>query len=334
MKVNILTKNGDDFMYNLPIEPDEIGGEGKIYPISSPRYGKFYLKIYTNKCKAKANEEKVKYLFSTQPPFEHQNIRYCWPIGIVKDPEGVFCGFMMESAFETPEGNSVSMVMLTDYNLDENLAIRYPQDLRWHKLYELDTVNGLLNRLRILWNLAKAINGLHKTGHYCLVDLKPENVFITCGGKISIIDIDSIQIYTTNNFYKATAFTPNYFPADAYSQWQKERPINTSCDVFSFACCAYMMLTGTHPYNNVKLLSPYSMEKYNLISSRIKANLYLRGEKANYIRRVDSKYDLHAKFDRLPKCVQNLFNKTFSDDLRPTMEDWLAGLREGIKSFK
>lgn len=158
-------------------------------------------------------------------------------------------------------------------------------------------------------------------------------MFITCEGKISIVDIDSIQIDTPNNFYKATAFTPNYFPADAYLQWQMEKPINKSCDVFSFACCAYMILTGTHPYNNVKLLSPYRMEEYNLISSRIKANLYLRGKKANYIRRVDSKYDLHSNFDRLPKCVQALFNKTLSDEFRPTMGEWLVGLREGIKSL-
>lgn len=334
MKVRISTKNGDNFMYEIPPEPTEIGGEGQIYPIYSPRYGKCYLKIYIKREKALENKNKIKYLVSILPPFVHKFIRYCWPIGVVRDESGRFCGFMMESAIENSEEKSVSLTILTNYSFGKTLADTYPYDLQWHKYYELYTSEGLLNRLRILWNLAKAINGLHNTGKYCLVDLKPENIFITCSGKISIIDIDSIQINTPHHFYKATAYTPNYFPSDAYNKWQKGIPINTDCDVFSFACCAYMTLTGTHPYNNVILNYPYSMEKYNLLSSRIKANLYLRGNKATYIKRVNRENDLHANYDRLPVCVQRLFDNTFNNIPRPTMEDWMKGLKEGIKMMK
>ena len=72
MKVRITTRNGDDFMYELPKVPYEVGGEGKIYPIYSKRYGECFLKIYIKNNKAKDNEKKVKYLVSTTIPFEHK----------------------------------------------------------------------------------------------------------------------------------------------------------------------------------------------------------------------------------------------------------------------
>ena len=236
----------------------------------------------------------------------------------------------MESAIE----KSVSLTILSDYSIAEDLSKIYPEDLRWHKLYELNSQEGLRNRLIVLKNIAKAINGLHKTGLYCLVDLKPENILITCGGKISIIDIDSIQIKTSNHFFKSTAFTPNYLPAEAYEKREKDIPLNTDSDVFAFACCAYMILTGTHPYTNVILKNPYNYEEYNLISSRIKAGLYLRGSKSAYISHVNPQFDLHKNYDRLPECIQLLFNKSFNNIRRPSMTDWIKGLNEGKKQIQ
>lgn len=327
MRVRIKTRNGDEFFYDIITPPCEVGGEGEIYPIKSSRYGECFLKIYLKPEKALLNKRKINYLFTHEAPFEHESIKYCWPIGIVSKEDETFCGFMMESAIK----DSRSLTILSNYNIGDDLS-SIGSD--WHRLYNIESKSGLRNRLRLLSNLARAISGLHKTGNYCLVDLKPENVFITSDAKISIIDIDSMQVKTLNLFYKAAAFTPNYFPAEAYKLWKNGLPQNNDCDIFAFACCAYMILTGTHPYTNILLQEPYQIEDYNLISSRIKEGLYLRGTKSKYIKRVKPVYDLHYRFDLLPQCVQNLFNETFNNVRRPSIEDWRIGLRNGFKNMK
>lgn len=326
MKIKIKTRNGDEFFHEITTPPCEVGGEGEIYPINSSRYGECFLKIYLKSEKALSNKRKIEFLFTHKAPFEHENIKYCWPIGIASKEDGTFCGFMMECAIK----DSQCLTILSNYNIGDDLSSIGGD---WNRLYNLGTKSGLRNRLRLLSNLARAISGLHKTDNYCLVDLKPENIFITSDAKISIIDIDSMQVKTPNLFYKAAAFTPNYFPAEAYTSWKNEIPQKKDCDIFAFACCAYMILTGTHPYTNVILQEPYQIDDCNLISSRIKEGLYLRGAKSKYIKRVNPIYDLHYRFDLLPKCVQNLFNETFNNIKRPSIEDWRIGLRCGFKDI-
>lgn len=324
MRIRIALTNGDKLLATIDEKnPYAFGGEGNIYHFYHERYMECFLKIYKDSEKARNNRAKIVYLIRKGLPYIDHNIRYCWPIGTVYDEKGInFLGFVMRSAIV----GSRNLCILTNHNIGHTLHDDYPQSPEWHK-YELSTVEGLRMRLQVLAKLAEAVNGLHRGGEYCVVDLKPENIFITPDGDVSIIDIDSIQVKTNNVFHKATAFTPNYFPEEAYEPWKAKAPLDRSCDSFAFGVCAYMILTGTHPYNNVILDEAY--EDCTTISMRIKNNLYYRGPKAAHIHRVSDKYDLHHYVNRLPLTIRLLFDRTFTNDSysRPTMHEWLNAFR-------
>ncbi len=330
MKIKILLRNQDELIHSVDGEPYAVGGEGRIYPIYHQRYGDCFLKLYSKPEKAATHEQKIRYMMSQRPPFVNENIRYCWPVGIAQDIDtGRFLGFMMPAAFS----DSSCMSILSDYTIGSTISQEYPSLEQWHQKYELQENRGLCNRMRVLKNWAIAIKGLHDAGLYCIGDIKPDNVLISPRGYVSIIDMDSIQVYAQGELYRATAYTPNYFPSEAYDLWKAKKPLNRHVDSFAYGCCAYTVLTGTHPYTNVRLLSPYDSGEYNLISTRIKNGLYLRGDKSSYIRTVAVEYNLHANFDRLPPELRKLFDQAFTQSIRPTMEEWIRGLNVGIKKF-
>lgn len=339
MRIKITTTDGKFFFFVIGNEPKEIGGEGRIYEFTRPNYGHCFLKIYKTKEKAEKNERKVRYLFSNEPPHPNDHIRYCWPIGIAEEEKsGTFCGFMMQSAFE----NSRDLTILSNYTIGQTIAEEYPDAIEWHVKYELNSIRGLRNRMRVLYNWAIAIDALHQKRKYCLVDIKHENVFVDSKGEISIIDMDSIQVMTKvkiddpssshHAFFRATAYTPNYFSPEGYDEWKKGLPLSQSSDSFSYGCCAYQVLTGTHPYTNVILLEPYNNGDYYSLSKRIRASLYLRGKLRDKIKHVDPVYDLQANFDRLPSNIKRLFNRTFiTINNRPTMAEWIVELKKAIR---
>lgn len=330
MKVKIITRNNDIFCHEINSDPQESGGEGNIYGFRHSRYGDCFLKIYLNEDKANKNREKILYLMTQQIPFVNEYIRYCWPVGAIYDLSGVhFIGFMMQSAFQ----GSRNLTILSNYNLDKTIADEYPDDKQWHNKYELLDKNGLVNRIKMLFNWSLAVRGLHRTGKYILVDIKPENVMATPDGQISIIDMDSIQVIGINRFYESTAFTPNYFPSEAYQLRKQHKVIGYSCDSFAIGCCFYSILTGTHPYTNIRLLLPYNNGEYTLISERIKKGLYLRGELSSYINTIDPPFNLHANYNRLSFGIQQLFARTFDNNVsnRPEIEEWCIELKKTIR---
>lgn len=327
MRVRIKTRNGDDFYHIIDSSPIAVGGEGRIYSFEHNRFGECVLKLYITQEKAEAHRKKIEFLAQRKAPFVHKYIRYCWPVGVVYDEKGkMFIGFVMEAAFP----GSRSLSILSDYNIGRSIKEDYPNDIDWHDRYELKDTKGLRNRIQILLNWALAIKGLHHTNEYCLVDIKPDNVFLTPSGRISILDIDSFQVKSGNTILKATAFTPNFFPAEAYDKWKRGETLDLNCDIFAYGICAYMVLTGTHPYSNVILKAPYNNGLNNLISKRIRKGLYLRGDKGIFIKRVSAEYDLHSNYDRLPSCIKDLFQATFTKEERPSIDEWLMGLKQGL----
>lgn len=327
MSLTLIT-NDRSFRINVQSKPSFVGGQGQVYGLRLPKYGDCVLKIYKSQEKADKIRDKILYMMQQKPPHVNDNIQFCWPIGAVFDTDShIFKGYVMLKAF--PE--SRDLTILEAYSPKETIAQLFPDDTKWHNKFELKSLSGLKNRLKILYNWVVAIESIHATGKYIMGDIKPENVLVTPTGKISIIDIDSCQICDNGKIkFECDAKTPNYFPAEAYNMSKRHIPLSYQCDSFAIGCCIYSILIGCHPFTNIRLLPPYNNGNYSTISSRIKANLYYRGSNSKHVERIPA-LDLHANLDRLSPQLIDLFDRCFTGHTnRPTMTEWRNALKYQI----
>lgn len=328
MILKILTNDGLTKV-SITRKPIAVGGEGFVHFLTHPKYGNCVLKLYKTQDKAEKNKEKILYMMRQTPPCVNDRVRFCWPFGAAFDEnEQYFRGYVMLKAFE----GSRDLTILDTYSPSQSIAEQFPDDTDWHEKFELNTNRGLQNRLRILYNWVSAIHALHALGKYVMVDIKPENILATHDGKISVIDMDSCQVVDRSKLlFECSAKTPNYFPPEAYAAVKAHQALDYRCDSFAMGCCIYSILIGCHPYTNVRLLNPFNNDQYNTISSRIRANLYYRGNNAQYLSRIPN-LDLHKNLDRLTDEIISLFDRTFTDcHDRPAMTEWMSALKKAIK---
>ncbi len=329
LKIHLATRT---YRAHLVSKPMATGGEGAIYPLTLPEYGDCALKLYRTRDKAREKRAKIMYMIANPPTSPHPNIRFCWPVAAAtEESSGEFCGFIMLRAFPT----SRDLTILEFYSPRKTIAELFPddEDRGWHNRFELNTNVGIRNRLKMLYNWVAAIEAVHNTGRFVLVDIKPENILVTSDGKISLIDMDSCQVAEKGALlFPCNALTPGYFPPDAKNCRHANRPIDSSCDSFAIGCCIYAILTGTHPYNNTRLLPPYNTGEYTTLGARVDAGLYHSGDKSRYVERIPS-FDLHANADRLSPNLNMLFRYAFSGTKRPTMAQWRTVLKDEINRF-
>jgi len=302
------------------------GGEGEIHAIteSSERFRNCCAKIYYLKKRTLLQEEKIKYMINHPPSIvRNNNFMLGWPIEYITDQNGHFIGFIMPLAFN----DSKQLVMLTTTKVSKKL------NEFWHYRYNRDfRQNSTLSRLKLLCNIAIPIHILHSTKKYVLKDLKPENILITYDGKVTIVDMDSVQISDKNKLlFPATAATPNYIPPEYYLSRNKEEKQNPSWDNFALSVIFYQVLIGLHPY----VVTPRDLvgnDAANEIYNNIAKHLFPFGERKTEIQGYPP---VHNDFKNLPEKIQQLFVRAFSSNtnLRPTAEEWGKCLYEAAKSY-
>ena len=332
MKVYI--KKSVSANYELIETPDKElgkGGQARVYKISTRGYEDYCLKKFIRIDDAKRNYERIAYMIQHPPKniMGSPNFRICWPTAFAYDESKNFIGYVMPLAFP----NSRDLKILEVYNAKPiSQQAKYKKYPDWFNKFELDTNEGLKNRMKMLCNWAVAIHMLHETHKYVIVDLKPENVMATSSGKISVVDTDSFQISENNNIlYPGAAFTPPYFPPEGKSLQKKGEPFTESCDRFAAAICFYKILVGLHPYGGTIKKSPY--DKLTTEEEFIEAGLYAYGEKKRYFS-FPSGFNLHQNYNNLSPALQSLFARAFGSDYgnRPSMEEWGKALRESATS--
>ena len=300
------------------------GGEGEIHAIteSSEKFYNCCIKIYYLKKRTSLQEEKIKYMINNPPSIvRNDNFMLGWPIEYITDQKCNFIGFIMPLAFN----DSKQLVMLTTTKVSKRL------NEYWHYRFGRDfKQNSTLSRLKLLCNIAIPIHILHSTKKYVLKDLKPENILITYDGKVTIVDMDSVQISDQSKLlYPGTAATPNYIPPEYYVLKNKEAKQNTSWDDFALGVIFYQVLIGLHPY----VVTPCDIEANatNEIYTNIAKYLFPFGEKQSQIQGYPP---IHNNFKELPENIQQLFIRAFSCNinLRPTAEEWGKSLYEAAKS--
>lgn len=304
------------------------GGQGAVHNIITSKYSADYcIKIYIRD--AEKMHKKIEYMVAHPPQIiRDTSFRICWPIALAYNTKKEFVGYMMPLAF--PKGHDLTILSVYR-NKPLSQLKRFKDKVEWHNKYELDTSEGIINRVKMLCNIAIALHTIHSTGRYVLVDLKPENIDATGAGKVSIMDTDSIQISENGKIlYPTTAFTPEYFAPEGKELKRLNRPFTLQCDYFAAAVCFYQILTGTHPYSGTVLKSPY--DNCTEIADCISNGLFAFGEKQKYID-LPSAFNLQQNFYNLPSTIQGLFKRAFGSQAskRPTMEEWGRTFHEIIR---
>ena len=302
------------------------GGEGEVYEISGDINN--CVKIYHDRIRSQEKEEKIKYMV-LNPPEDLQGITYkiCWPKDVIYK-EGEFVGFIMPKAFDDS---------LLPYHLCQPL-IPKKLNVKWHATFDRKTFKGITSRLKLSVNIVALVNRIHSTNKYIIVDLKPQNLLVTAFGKVSIIDLDSVQIVENKKvLFKAPVSTPEYTPPEASEIIKVKSTISKDWDVFSLGVLVYEILCGIHPYVG-SAKPPY--QNLNTIQEKIKVNLthITKGESAFSVLPplhksfYDYDTDLITIFKRIFKpYILNVSERPKLEDFGGTLFNAVALLEEELK---
>lgn len=312
--------HGKKFTVRVEDTPLSAGGQGFIYKISYPyAFSHYCVKLYKTEKYAKENENRLKYMINNRPVnMKMQKILICWPDYLLYSDTNDFVGYMMPLAFK----GSRDLKIIETYNFNQTIAQKYPKYKSWNK-FDYSSEGSFKRRLQMMKNWALAVDIIHKTHKYVLIDIKPENILATEEGLISVVDTDSFQINDGNNVFKGPVATPEYFAKIAKQIQQQGELQTTYCDMFALGVSFYKILTGTHPFSGFKLLPPYDTDEYCNIASHIDAELFAFGSKRQYIEFLTD-FNLHERFLDLPIQIKNLFLRTFNSTIGyPSAEEWV-----------
>lgn len=286
--------------------PFSKGGEGAVFQIpSNPQY---CVKIYHPEKRNAERKKKLEYMVLHPPsPLITKEYIICWPIKVIYDQGKNFIGFVMPMAFK----DSVLCYEICRMGIDRDLGSI------WVNCYNRRSRLGLINRLKLIDNIALPINAIHSMGKYVLVDFKPQNMLITSDGRISIIDLDSVQINDGTQQFLCPVATPEYLPPELqHDQNLGKKALDTSCDRFALAVIFYQILYGLHPFTVTA-----QDHRISEIRELIAKGLFPFGRYSHKIKVVPAP---HQRYEILPPEIKRLFRHAFDaiPHARPTAEDW------------
>ena len=289
--------------------PIASGGEGAVYRILQGSTPGRCVKVFGAAVDAGAKEPKLKALIELarrHPAPAGAQFTGCWPEELVYD-NGRFVGFIMPLAVT----GSVELYELARLDIDGSISTEFLRK------YDRKTATGAESRLKLCLNIAAAVHYFHSLGAYTFVDFKPQNVLVTPGGKITLIDLDSAQIANNGRVqFPALVRTPEYTPPEG--QQAASDHIQQTWDRFALAVVLYEVLIGLHPYT-ATFGGKY--QAVNTLTDAIQSDLFVFGSNEKY---VSCRPKPHDKFYDLPPDLQVLFVAAFSSNAqyRPDASEW------------
>ncbi|TAE70063.1 MAG: hypothetical protein EAZ85_12335 [Bacteroidetes bacterium] len=320
MSLIVKTEKGQQI--NLEDTPFTSGGEGELYKIISPNsLNKYCVKIYYSQYQTQQKYEKLRFMINHKPQqiTDKTNYMICWVDDLVFRDDN-FVGFLMPLAFD----NSIQLYELCTTKIKKNLKST------WYQKFDRDLDPSIENRLKLCVNIAIAIHNIHNTQKYVLVDMKPQNILICPEGKVSIVDLDSIQISNgVQIIHHGHVATPEYTPIEGRRINPSNDFVPESWDRFSLAIIFYEIIFGIHPFVAT------SIGKYKHITTiedAIKNELFVFGSNSEFLELPPP----HNKFHLLPQNIKNYFIKALDKGYnnpagRPTAEDWGKMLFEELR---
>lgn len=287
------------------------GGEGKVYPITSPKsWLGFCVKEYIEKYRISEKEAKLQFMIA-RPPAELSNThgKLCWPVAIAYDAGFTdFVGFVMPLAYSDSQ-ELYLLSNLTNRRLGE----------KWQPYFD-ESAASFDKRLTVALNLCAVVDLIYQSGNYAIVDFKPQNIMFTPDGKVALVDLDSIQIAADEQGqpHYGRVNTVEYTPPEGRDITVKDTLVDETWDAFSLAVILYQILLGIHPYM-ATFKSPYN--DLNSLSGKIQQNLFVHDKGKPYVRSLPP---LHERFKSLPHAIQQLFKVSFDNntDRRTSAKQW------------
>ncbi len=320
MSFIVKTENGQQI--KLEDTPFTSGGEGELYKIVSPQnLSDHCVKIYYSQYQTQQKAEKLRFMANHKPQqiTDKTNYMICWVVDLVFR-QGAFVGFLMPLAFD----NSIQLYELCTTKIRKNLASI------WHQKFNRNNDTSIENRLKLCVNIAIAIHNIHSTKNYVLVDMKPQNILLCPEGKVSIVDLDSIQISNgVQVIHQGHVATPEYTPAEGARINPSNNFIPGSWDRFSLAIIFYELIFGLHPF---VATSTGQYEHITTIDEAIKNGLFVFGSKSQFLQLPSP----HNNFQLLPQNIKGCFIKALdkghnNPNARPTAEEWGNVLFEELR---
>lgn len=294
------------------------GGEGSVYAVES--YPDRVVKLYKNPKEAAQREDKILKMISIgkSSGSNASRLKDCvaWPMGAVYDNHKRFIGFGMQTVHSSIELDDVYC-----YPPQNNATL------------------SLKDKVEILINLCDVIDRVHSSGQV-FADGNPNNIKITSGNKVVMIDADSYHISSGGDVYKCLVCHPEYVAPELSRKVKNGKTYETvpddqgtftkETDRYSLAIhCFKMLMNGAHPFNYT--------DKHKVQSSRRtpKKSLSERVENAEsvYFTNVAGKTAPAFAPDifSLPEYIRNLFKRAFIDGAtspssRPTATEWRSAL--------
>ncbi len=305
------------------INPEALGegAEGTIHEVLSPNnYLGYVVKVYKDPKRASLLEEKIKYLIQNKPQLKDKDA-IIFPEEIIYN-YGNFAGFLMKKAKGIYDLTTLCTLKPSS---------RLPRN--WREKYDRQTPDGMRSRMRLCYNIAAAINQLHRTRKFTFIDIKPENIKVNFDATVSIVDIDSVAI--SDGFellFPAEKFTQEYSPVEFKDLNLRADLIDETWDRFSISVIFYKILFGIHPYAGT-CKGDYAALNSN--EQKIMEGLFPNGTKKEHFEIIP---EPHKNFHKAPKKIKKLFLNTFEHGLhlparRASAEDWCKVFRTAKPSF-
>jgi len=303
---------------SLSAKPFASGGAGEVYRATSASGDQYCVKILT---KLKPDDlEKIRYMVMNTPAvLDFGWGKLCWPFDLV-----------YRNKVAEPVGYVMPLAIVDSLELSYLTNLRWPGAERPPLAQKVDRKSneGLQKRLVVSLNIAAAVKYIHQLGHV-FVDLKPQNILISPEGKVSVVDLDSLQIEAAGGLYRGPLGSPDYMPSESYQMKYGVGPaIKQSWDSFSLAVIIYEILLGIHPYAGTLKPAVTGVEG---IADSIRMRLYVHGVNRSQFQVIPPP---HAALAHLPNPLVALFSKAFestlSDD-RPSAEAWGQALFAAAK---
>lgn len=291
--------------------PLKRGGEGSIHRVS----GNLVAKIYHNPEKAALFDQKLRFMVRNSPltgAADDVLGTIIWPQQLLFD-KNRFVGYTMPMV-----ENGIKL-----FTFCQNNFPLPKHGHEWQKFHHSHP-DALRKRMIVCYNLARAVDFLHQSGKYLLVDMKPENILVKPNGHIAIIDLDSIQIVKGKKLlFSASAYTPEYAPPELLHGKIKfaAESLSKSYDNFSLAVILYQVLMSVHPFQA-------SHPVFTAVHENIMHGMYVHGENRKQLHKIPL---LHKNLKFLPPSIRLLFHKTFKKGninprLRTPASVWAAKL--------
>ncbi|GAP40236.1 hypothetical protein [Flexilinea flocculi] len=298
--------------YQLEGQPFSNGGEGEIYNISNQPNQ--VAKIYHSDRVSPELESKLKIMVN-RPPSQAVLAQVAWPIDVLYETSGQFCGFIMPRL-----------------NIDVALKELYEYPPQKYKNVSIS------QKICVAQNICAVISEVHKAG-YVFGDFNPLNIGVNLvTGKVAFLDTDSYHILDqkTGNTYRCIVCLDGYvapellkacenYPKDAYAT----APLPTftqQTDNFALAIHIFkLLMNGYTPYNGIAETAQDSTASPGVGNNAIKHD--------NYCFKPGNKPQAVAvpPIDTLPEEIADLFTRAFmlgklDPKQRPNAVEWHAAL--------